>query len=70
MVRYPAWPDNSKIINPESQTLRWQQTSALRSSASSGTEADEHGNARALDAAQWQERKHRLQKLGGSPLLD
>ena len=35
-----------------------------------GIEADEHGNARALSAAKWQERKVRPQKLGGSPLLD
>ncbi len=35
-----------------------------------GIEADEHGNPRALDAAEWHERRQRLEKLGGSPLRE
>jgi len=33
-----------------------------------GIEADDHGKARVLTAAEWHERRERLQKLGGSPL--
>jgi serine/threonine protein kinase len=33
-------------------------------------QADEHASARALSADEWQTRKARLEKLGGSPLLD
>ena len=43
---------------------------ALWAQVITGIEADEHGNARALAADEWQKRKARLQKLGGSPLLD
>jgi len=43
---------------------------ALWAQVVTGIEADEHGNARALAADEWQQRKARLQKLGGSPLLD
>lgn len=32
-----------------------------------GNEADEHGNARVLDAAAWHDRRDRLEKLGGPP---
>lgn len=35
-----------------------------------GIEADEHANPRILDAAQWQQRRARLEKLGGPPALD
>src|SRR5205823_121176 len=35
-----------------------------------GIEADEHSNARILDAEEWQRRRDRLQKLGGSPVLE
>jgi hypothetical protein len=43
---------------------------ALWAQVITGIEADEHGNARALSGDEWQQRKARLQKLGGSPLLD
>jgi hypothetical protein len=33
-------------------------------------EVDEHGNARVLTAAEWHERRERLEKLGGPPVPD
>jgi WD40 repeat protein len=43
---------------------------ALWAQVVTGIEADEHGNARALSADEWQRRRDRLAKLGGSPLLE
>ena len=43
---------------------------ALWAQVITGIEADEHGNARVLDAATWQQRRQRLQELGGPPVLE
>jgi len=43
---------------------------ALWAQVITGIEADPFGNARVLSADEWHERKARLQKLGGSPVLD
>ena len=50
------------MADPERIAL-WDQVIA-------GIEADEHGNARALSADEWQRRKQRLAELGGLPVLD
>src|SRR5207253_2607823 len=34
------------------------------------TDGDDHSNGRALNTAEWQKRKRRLNELGGSPILD
>ena len=41
---------------------------ALWAQVITGMEADEHGNARVLNAAEWHERRERLEKLGGPPV--
>jgi eukaryotic-like serine/threonine-protein kinase len=41
---------------------------ALWAQVITGMEADEHGNAHAFDAAEWQQRRQRLQGLGGPPV--
>jgi WD40 repeat protein len=38
--------------------------------ARTGLTLDEHGDVRALDAETWDERRERLQKLGGPPVSD
>ncbi len=43
---------------------------ALWAQVITGIEADPNGNARVLSADEWRERKTRLEKLGGPPLLD
>lgn len=48
--------------NPE-QIVLWTQVIT-------GLELDEHGLVRVLDAATWQQRRDRLEKLGGPPCLD
>jgi hypothetical protein len=45
--------------NPE-RLLLWVQVIT-------GTELDESGQVRVLDAATWQERRQQLDKLGGPP---
>ena len=41
---------------------------ALWAQVVTGTDLDEHGEPVALEAAAWQERRQRLEKLGGPPL--
>ncbi|MBM3994094.1 MAG: serine/threonine protein kinase, partial [Planctomycetes bacterium] len=43
---------------------------ALWAQVITGIEADDFGNARALSADEWRQRKTRLDKLGGLPVLD
>ena len=49
----------------------WFRSLSLSDDAITGCElADDFGTLRVLDAAEWQRRRERLQKLGGPPLLD
>lgn len=43
---------------------------ALWAQVITGIEADPFGNARSLSADEWRQRKTRLEKLGGTPIID
>jgi WD40 repeat protein len=80
-VRAAAFsPDGKSIVTASSNTARlWKAPRPVQGTpehvllwceALTRLTLDERGDVRALDAKTWHERRERLEKLGGPPLLD
>jgi WD40 repeat protein len=63
-----GWPDKSARLWRLPQVTGDPERVALWAQVVTGIDLDEHGEPVPLGAAEWQQRRQRLEKLGGSPL--